>query len=830
MAESSLGFSLAPSYFPYQRRTDAQKTEDFFKKCIDAGISLVNWNGGIFDSVGTRSARRQKITNYNLYADIVDKNEIERVTNPFRLSDVYFPNVYRNYPLLNSNIQLLLGEERRRAFNPIVTVINEDIINLKQDELKKQLQGTLLNYIANKKDDPTQLKQDLLKLDRWAKYTYRDSREVMASQVLEYLQRTQMVKETFSRGFENLLISAEEIYVCEILGGEPVIRNGNPLNFYTLRSGESWKLEDSDIIVEDAYVPVGEVIDRYYEHLTTEHIKKIEEGHAVNTGAKNGGMFRDQLTNMPINIDGYIQQVGFGSILTVNAKGSSFFGGTFDQEGNVRVIRCVWRGMRKIGIVKYFDENYDLQEKVVPETYVPDTAHGEQVDWQWISEWYEGTRIADDIYVKMQPRAVQMRHMDNLSVGHPGIVGTIFNTNSSKGRSMMDMGRDWQYLFNAFMYKLEQLYMKSKGKVGMLPLHLLPDGWTIDKILYYTEMLGWMPYDAFNEGNKGASTGKLGGSMNTQSTAIDLSFTQDIQSTFLMLNFIKSQVDDLTGISPQRKGAIDNRETKGGVEMAVTQSSLSTEKWFSVHDNTRIRALKAWLETAKVAWRDKKFKRNYFLDDGSMAVLDFNGPEFLESEYGIDISSSADDAQVMNSMKNLAGMYVQKGGKLSIASDLYRTKDPAKLQRKLETIEEEQELQIQKQQEAEQQAQQAAIQQKAEAEQAALASKEDLENKKLELEQYKADLDASTKITIAEMTSKKEEVNGMTEKEVAELAIKQQNNDSIAFREHMNWNHKDRELASRQAMEEKKLNFKEKELQVKKEIAKSKPKPSTKSK
>ena len=71
----------------------------------------------------------------------------------------------------------------------------------------------------------------------------------------------------FSRGFEDLLIAGEEIYVIDIIGGEPILRKGNPLNFYALRGGESYKIEDYDIIVEDGYLSVGETIDRFHPQL-----------------------------------------------------------------------------------------------------------------------------------------------------------------------------------------------------------------------------------------------------------------------------------------------------------------------------------------------------------------------------------------------------------------------------------------------------------------------------------------------------------------------------------------------------------------------------------
>ena len=117
--------------------------------------------------------------------------------------------------------------------------------------------------------------------------------------------------------------------------------------------------------------------------------------------------------------------------MRVTRRAASYFSGGFDQFGNVRKLRVVWKGMRKVGVLSYFDEEGDLQKKYVDEDYPVDDANGESIKWIWISEWYEGTRLADDIYVKMGPREVQFRSIDNPSKCKPGIVGTLFNVNSS---------------------------------------------------------------------------------------------------------------------------------------------------------------------------------------------------------------------------------------------------------------------------------------------------------------------------------------------------------------------------------------------------------------
>lgn len=70
---------------------------------------------------------------------------------------------------------------------------------------------------------------------------------------------------------------------------------------------------------------------------------------------------------------------------------------------------------------------------------------------------------------------------------------------------------------------------------------------------------------------------------------MDLEMGSYIQQHIMMLEFIKQELGEIAGVTQQRQGQIENRETVGGVERAVTQLSHITEKWFMLHDNTKLR-------------------------------------------------------------------------------------------------------------------------------------------------------------------------------------------------------------------------------------------------
>lgn len=817
-------FGINPSYFPAQKKLEAQKSETWFKECVDTGVGVCQWGQNNVRTSSVRTTRKNKLVNYNLRNDIVDPTEVERVVNPYKIQNEDFPNNYKNYPLINPAINLLSGEERKRIFSPMVSVINSDAVTNKIQQIDERFTEFAMQKIVSREFDEEKIKKEIEEFDKWRKYTFKDKKERMGNQVLKYLYHTQDLSEEFSRGFEDLLIGAEEIYVIEIVGGEPIMRKGNPLNFYTLRSGSSWKTEDSDIIVEDVFMPIGRVIDRYHEYLSSKQIQFLENGH--NTQSSSGSsMFSNQLST-GIDINSIIPDVEV--VEDWNATVGQY-NGAFDPEGNVRVTRVLWRGMRKIGIITKFDEFGDIVKDLVPEQYVPSKELGEEVKWEWISEWYEGTRIATNIYVKMQPCEIQMRHRDNPSICSPGIVGTVFNINSNVGRSLVDEARDLQYLFNLFMYRLELAFTKYKGKIGKLPLHLIPDGWTVDKWLYYAEYLGWAVVDAFNESQKASFRGKPAGLMNESSPVIDLEMGNYIQNHLVMLDFIERRLDSLTGITPQRKGAIDNRETVGGVERSVMQSSHITEKWFSVHDNTRKRALRALLEAAKIAWKDRSFVREFVLDTGTREILEFEYNEFIEATYGVDVTNSSNDMQTLQALKSLGERFLQNNGSLSIIADLYRTGNVGDMQRKIETYEENLQKAEQERFQQEQQLKQEEVQATQEMEAQKAQMDYDLEIEKMDREDMNKQLDRESKIQLETIKAlgfaKDTDVNENSIPDVLEqekLALE-------SVRTSYDQSIKDRELKLKKEqvdsdtkLKEKELAIKEKELQIKKKDSENK--------
>ena len=306
----------------------------------------------------------------------------------------------------------------------------------------------------------------------------------------------------------------------------------------------------------------------------------------------------------------------------------------------------------------------------------------------------------------------------------------------------MDRMKPYQYLYNVFMYRTELAFAKSKGKISVMDTSRVPEGWDMDKWMYYAEILGWAIEDPFKEGNKGAAQGKLAGAMNQNSKVLDLEMGSYIQQHVMMLEFIKRELGEIAGVTQQRQGQIDNRETVGGVERAVTQSSHITEKWFMMHDNTKLRVLQVLLETAKYAWRNKKSERlQYITDEMTSIITEIDGQLFNDAEYGIMISNSTNDAELIQAMKSLAQAGLQND-KLNFSAlmDIYLSDSMSSMRRKIEQYEEDAEKAVQ-------QAQQEQLQAQKEQTDALMADKQAERDQRFK----EKVLDSETKITVAEI-------------------------------------------------------------------------------
>lgn len=703
------------SAFPSQKRTRQQKTKVWAKQCVDAAD-----NKGMYQHEGVRNYRKNKIINYQLYNGIINREDMELTINPNKTVAAYIPDELPHYPIAAPKIDLLLGEELKRRFDFKVVVTNPDAISSKEDELKEMWATKIREIIEDPNLNEQQAAVMMQKFEKYLKYEWQDIREMTGTNILRHYYKEYHMDNMFNEGFKDAMIVAEEIYQCDIVAREPVVNKLNPLHVYTIRSGGSPWVQDSDLIIVEDYWSPGKIVDTYHDELTPKHIQRLELGFA--TDAMDDGKHVGAIHHEP---DIYIPGEEVNDFINLGEVYGHNYGKYFDTNGNVRVLRVYWKSFRKVQLVTYYDEDGQEQQDYFPEDYIPNEDLGETSKTQWLNEWWEGTKIGDDIYLKMRPRPIQYNRLDNPSKCHPGIVGYIYSTNQFKAVSMMDRMKQYQYLFDAMKDRLNKALAKYLGPLLELDLAKVPENWQIEKWMHFAVANGIAVVDSFKEGNKGAATGKLAGGMNTTGKVLNIELGNYIQQHVSMLEYIKAEMGEIVGINKQREGQVSNRETVGGVERAVNQSSHITEEMFMKHDMVKVEVLKTFLETAKVALKNRSKKIQYILGDESIHLLNINGDEFCEADYGILVSVNNKYQELDQILKQLAHAGIQNDKMdFSTLMAIYMSDSLSDIRRKIEEKEVEKAESEQQRFEQEQAIQQEQIQANLQAQEALMLAEE----------------------------------------------------------------------------------------------------------
>lgn len=689
-----------------------------------------------FNYSPVRNSSIHKKVNYDLFNGKLHMEDLEAIINPEFIKENDEPAPIQHYPILNSKLQVLRGEEAKRLFDFKVVVTNpnsiSEIENNKRDAVLQQLQ----QLIADTTSSEEEFGQKLDRMGDYFTYEWQDMREVRANNLVNHYIKEYNLPLMFNNGFMDAAIVGEEIYQVDIRGGEPVVERLNPLKVRVFRSGYSNRIEDADVIIIEDYWSPGKVIDTYYDVLTKKDIDYIESCPDNTQGSVDELGRRDEREGF-INMNMVDDAITFGE----DEDGKPFYFDPlglfstaandlmpFDTNGNIRVLRMYWKSRRRIKKVKSYDP--ETGEEVFgfyPETYVLKEEFGEEEEILYINEAWEGTKIGDEIYVNMRPRVVQYNRLSNPSRCHFGIIGSIYNINDSKPYSLVDMMKPYNYLYDVIHDRLNKLMAKNWGKIVTLDLAKVPKDWEIDKWMYFAKKNNLAVIDTAKEG-EGILAGKPVGSLNNaMSGVIDAELGNSIQMYINMLEFLKMSMSEVVGVSKQREGQISNRETVGGVERATLQSSHITEWIFTIHDDVKRRVIECLLETAKIALRGNTLKFPYLLSDGSQRIATIDGDEFAEADYGLIVDTGNGVQDLGQKLEMLAQAALQNQLiSFSTAMKLYNSSSLIEKQRMVERDERQRrELQAQQAQ-AEQQIKEQELQAKAALEQAKLEQEDRL--------------------------------------------------------------------------------------------------------
>ena len=797
-------------YLPQQRLPLSKKGTEWKQACVDYFESISKTS-----ATGRRTTNYRKLVNYDLFNGRFSKQDLSYVCNPLGIEEE-FPATLQHYDIISPAIMLLLGEETKRPDNFLVVSEGEKSVNRKtkgiQAKVLESLYSSLMAEVDPASIDPNNPPPTPEQIIKYERYTPSDIAEVKSNKILKELKKKLNTKLTFSKGWKDALIAGEEIYWTGVSNGRPDLRRCNPADITVVLEADSDFIDDAVAVIEERYMSIPAILDEFGEDLSANDVRELEELAKTGEGKQSN-----------INIF-KLRDLGVEDSGTSVGSNPDYL----TMQGFLKVVRIEWISLKKKGILTYTDELEQLQNKEVDETFdialfqtIDPTA---KVEWFWVPEAWEGIKIGLDKYVNIQAKNIQRRRHDDPYYCKLGYSGLVYNATNSVSVSLIDRLKPYQYLYNVLMYRMELAFASDQGKIMLMDLAQIPrsEGIDLDKWMYYLKAMKIGFVNSFEEG-KGKFTGK--NSTFNQFQSIDLSLANTIQQYVQSLEYIKQQVAFVSGISPQRLGAIDTRESVGNVERSVSQSALITEYWFDAHTEVKRRVYTSLIECAKIAYRNG-YSSQFVMDDMGIETLTLEEFELEDIDLAVYVTDSSKDLSVLETMKSLfqTGLQADKVNFSDIAKVL-TTNSIAEITRSLEQSEA---AYAQRQAEAGQQQNDAAMQQ-IQAEQEMRMAELQLEYDKLDREDINKQLDRENDIQEATIKalgfSKNTDVNQNQIPDVWEqskLALEQT---EISFDQM----HRTKELQAdkedkqrKDSLKEKELKLKEKDLQNKQNIEKLK--------
>lgn len=617
------------------------------KRVMDHYIS----SSTFVDEIVNPSVRDIRIF-YSAYNNQLPDSYFRYVINPLNSSNqdyTNWPARLRPYTIIRPNVDLLEGEYERRPFAFTVKVHNADAVNVLQDKqyqaILQTLQQQFINALNERGHDtgqPTQETEPPEKIKELMASNYRDQRAMMGEAALDIIIDRQHLEEKFRKMLHDWLIAGECYSFKGMRGEKMVYEVVSPLDMDYDKAPDVDYIEDGQWAVRRMYMTSSDVNDFFYEELKADEIDIIED--------ENGHMT--------------LRGVGTGMQAMVRDDRDL-------RRSKVVVFHVTWKYMMKVGILTYINDMGETEQMEVPEQYKVDKQAGESVEWYWVNQVWEGYRLSDNMYFGMRPLPSQRNTVNNLSECKLPYNGRRFSDRHAQNVSIVEMGLAYETLHRILHFNLEKTIAKSKGKIILLDKNVIPrkDGWDEEKFFYWAEANGFALIDRNQPG--------VDKTFN-QYTVLDLGLYQHITSIIEIMEYIKKEWDELLGITRQRKGDVKSSDTARGTQAAIGQSAVISERIFSKFEEFVRAELQGLLDVSKLAWVDG-FQALHQGDDLRSSILQIDPSQYVETDYGVDISRSARDLQNLEMVRQQVQSFAQNGSTPSTIIDVVQAQSLSKL-------------------------------------------------------------------------------------------------------------------------------------------------------
>jgi hypothetical protein len=751
--------------FPDQFKTDKEKQdESWIKNTMDYFA-----NKAYSEYIKNRDTF---VKNYDLMKgilrmeDFYQEEQVKSFTDMLT-ADLGLPAYVKMYSIITTPVNELVGEISKRPDTFRVKAFDDDSkaeelefkTGILQEYVLQEAKKQILEKVAleGEEIDEEQLQQMTMNEVKDELDSYTSVAEKWANHILTCQKAEFNMKEKSEDAFRDMLISGREFYHIyednSKLGFN--VEVANPKNTWFLTTPDRKYISDPTGRAQGAYaagivqvMELSEIIESIPD-LTKEeidHLRSSLQDYGLinvrdsNLGNPNVAPGIDSVqydtydplvlqTRMMVESEMKENNDGLKDFLGLTSNVSSF-------GYKYVVVRSYWISKKKIGKLIYTDEMGNEQSTLVDETYKSGTIPTQiSLDWGWINQWYQGTKIGPDIY-HIKPYKL---------LSYCPIIGITYEVKNTESKSLVDLMKPFQVIYNVCMNQLYKLLEKEVGKVQLMSIRHIP----IPKDGDAQDALDIWEMEARNRGvvfiDDSPENLKSPSSFN-QFTSLDLTRTQEIQARYTLAQQIKNECWELVGMSRQRMGSVSASESATGTNTAMQQSYSQTEPLFVAHEYVMGQVYQSIIDAALYVESAKpQSTLSYVTSEGESAFVQVNGSDLKFRDLKVFLTNRPEDNKMFEELRGLAQPLMQNGGSLYDVIELYSTKSVRQMKKVFKSLKDKQDAMQQQQAQLEQQK----VEQQGQIAQAQIAQAQQMKDQEVANDNYQNELDRINKKEIA---------------------------------------------------------------------------------
>lgn len=680
--------------------------------------------------------------NYKLFNNILNQKDFEAECNPMGIEVGQLEDEIKPYNKIPNKIQVLLGEELRRPFVYKAVLVSEDGIKsklrrknemLKQyvDGVTKMAQLEAQQIVAKQQQEEGQISPEQRQqkeqeaqqqiqqivdsilppeyIDKYINTTFQDSSEILANKLLSYLGHALDLKSKKNDTFKHGLISDVEAVWVGVENESPIVSVLNPLALFYHKSTETKYIQDGLYAGYRVRMATLDVLNLFGDYLTPEELDEIQRSPSVSGSSGSWEPEKEMkyhYSNTHLNFQ--------SNALTTPIDGTYGKNSTLDH----LVSHVEWQSESKIGYITQPNEFGDMETSLVDEEFpIPPYAQVNQTvdEWgakkisyswdditltfQWVSQAWSGIRIAENKYVKINPKPYQVRSYANPQKVKLGYHGIIYSNMNAQSCSLVSRMKPFQYLYLIVMHKLKHLIARDKGQLLNMDVTQMPANMDMDKVLYYVEQMDLNFYNPLQNAEQPGSAQR-----GNPSQVVNRSNMQHIMNYVQLLDSLDSQIADVAGVNKQREGQVSSTEAVTNAQQNLQQSAIITESYFYLHNKLWEDVYNSLLETATYVWKDKPQTFQWILEDLSAETLSIKPGDLSFGQMGVFVLESSKQHEAFDFAKqHMLELLQNDKAKFSDLLQLFQTNSLAEFKRTIEKSERDAEQRAQQEQEMQKQ-------------------------------------------------------------------------------------------------------------------------------